>query len=1070
MKHSSVIIQTILILVIASGAWAANTTATTQPSTTTGQYGSAKNRTTTGSTKSTKSSASDNQKTTNSTDNKIEQVKKSSILDGALPELTQAEELQKAEELFQQKTSDLNTVLEDIGKRIEDLRRQTDRPMQEDLNRVNDDLALVENALNSIDITKLSPLTQLQRTELQDKIFEHKLSMEILNRRWSGEWDVFGLDFFQSAPPVASPDNKTVPDDYKIRKGDTLLVVAHSSLGSQDEYSRQVDGSGTILLPGAGRVSAAGRTAAQVEKVLAGRISSKFKQITVDVTVQAMSPMQVQVAGEAARPGTYVLEGMATVFNALYQAGGPKKSGSLRHISLIRSGCPTRNIDLYDFLLNGSKKSDVLLKDGDSIFIRPVGQTIVVGGEVVRPGRYEPTFPITLGKALEMAGGAKSGGYLQSVQVERVENGEYRALLSETIGGKSGNSSFALQPGDQVIVSTVRQDPTNQIAVTGLVGAPGMYGFREGMRISEVVKMAQGLAKDKEVYGGRADILRIEPFKGAEIISFDLNKALEGDEKNDIVLHKLDRVFVYSPEQVVFRPKLVTLDGCVARPGTYKRTGGMRVSDIVAAAGGVLPEAYLSRADLIRMEDGERTQLVRVDLQAALNGDPDANVELRDRDKLMIFAHEDVQWQDRTVRIEGAVQKPGEYTRSDDMRVSDLIFKAGGLLPEAGKTAEMARCSHSGSSSVSTIDLNAIASTTDSDPLLEDRDVVTIPAVNPYLRGPEVVFITGEVAKPGPYVLTSQDDKLLDVIKRAGGLTQHADTNGLLFLRQKATFEKDHRNKDSDVILEKAKLFADKQFLTQLAKMGVKLPEDFMLSNQENTDESATTQINEDLENTEQPGMFTGDQPIQSAEDILRVMKKENDKDRISAMGPPVEDDEYKNGGKGGKNLKDGNGSKPGFPEDGMNKLTTDDATLDLVDSTRISISLSNALNDSTAPDNMVMRDGDRIFIPRITNVVTVIGAVLHPHSFAAAADKNVDYYLERSGGYAQDAARGNVVVVRSNGDALPKNSVRGVMPGDTIVVPNTGIIDIAKRWERMGSVTSVLSDVFSTVYMLANL
>jgi hypothetical protein len=135
--------------------------------------------------------------------------------------------------------------------------------------------------------------------------------------------------------------------------------------------------------------------------------------------------------------------------------------------------------------------------------------------------------------------------------------------------------------------------------------------------------------------------------------------------------------------------------------------------------------------------------------------------------------------------------------------------------------------------------------------------------------------------------------------------------------------------------------------------------------------------------------------------------------------------------------------------------------------SSRISVDLNRAFRDAGSPDNIPLRQGDHVFIPKITNVVKVIGAVLHPHDFAAGPGESVDYYIRRSGGFAQDASKGNVVVVRSNGDALPKDQVRSVEPGDTIVVPTTGLIDIAKKWERIGSVTKVLSDILSSVFIL---
>ncbi len=470
----------------------------------------------------------------------------------------------------------------------------------------------------------------------------------------------------------------------------------------------------------------------------------------------------------------------------------------------------------------------------------------------------------------------------------------------------------------------------------------------------------------------------------------------------------------------------------------------MRVSDFIAAAGGILPQAYLERADLIRTNQDETTKLIRIDLQAALNGVPEANVELHDRDKLTVFTHNEVQWQNRSVRIEGAVQRPGTYTRSEGMRVTDLIFTAGGLLPEAARIAEVAHCTVPDCSSVAKINLESLVAESESDLLLSDADVVTIPSVNPYLREPEIVFISGEVVNPGPYVIRP-NEKLSDIVSRAGGLTSSADTNGVLFLRDKVTFEKDHQDRDSDVILEKSKLFADKQFLTQLAKMGVKLPEDFMLSGNKDTDDlTKPVEISSGLAGSQmKDGMAK-----ENAEDILRAAVKGSDENSTSAMGAPI-------------------------TESSISSLSLESVEAPLTpgaSSARISINFNNALKSYSSPDNMLLRNGDRVLIPRVTNIVTVIGAVLHPHSFSAGPGESVDYYVKRSGGYAQDAAPSNVVVVRSNGDALPKNAVKSVMPGDTIVVPNTGLIDIAKKWEKAGTVTKVLSDVLSAAYILTKL
>ncbi|MCE5197814.1 MAG: SLBB domain-containing protein [Armatimonadota bacterium] len=969
-------------------------------------------------------------------------------LNGALPETTAAEAQQQSENMFQKNLADINTVLEDFSIRISEMRKSASPPAPIDLQRLDTDFKRVEDEANSLAELANSSLTKLQSDQLQDKLFELKVAMEIMSRRWNAGWSVFGMDFFQSAPPIANPEQMLVPETYKIRNGDNLYIVVSSALGAREEYLLKVDNSGGIYLPGAGRVPSAGKTASQLQKVLTGRIKSKFKQLSVEVTVTNLATIQIQVSGAVNKPGTYSLSGLATVFTALYKAGGPTRSGTFRRISLVRDGKPKRNVDLYDFLLNGNKQQDVLLQDGDLVFIPPAGPTITIGGEVSRPGLYEPDFPITLRKALQMAGGMKPSSYLQTAQVERVENNEYKVLLNESVKGPKGQSDFVLQPGDEVNVLSVKADNTSQVEITGPVHAPGMYGYRDGMRVSDLLKLAQGILTDREVYTSRADVLRIDPVKGTEIIAFDVSKALLKDPKQDVTLNKLDRVFVYTPDQVVFRARLVTLTGSVARPGTYKRTGGMRVSDVVAAGGGLLPQAYLSRADLVRIGKDEKTTLVRVDLQAALNGDPDANTELHDRDKLTIYSIEQVQWQDNTVRIEGAVQRPGQYTRSQNMRISDLVFEAGGLLPEAAGTAEVARCSEQGGSTLTQISVKGLAQGSVDDMLLQDRDVITLPEVNPYLRAPEIVYLSGQVAKPGPYVLTSQNEKLSDVITRAGGLTQFADINGLLFVRE---MEKSYQERDSNLILEKSRIFGDKQFLLQLAKNGVRLPEGFGSSD---STLAKPLQVSDDIEagnsaiDTTVVADTAGEDATKNAINILTGNKQD---EVVSAMGAPLtpaNEDE----------------SIPGL---GIAEQKVEE---DITNAARISVSLEAALKDPASPDNLSLRSGDRIHVPSVTNVVTVIGAVLHPHAFAAGPGKSVDFYVERSGGYAQDASRTNVVIVRANGDALPKAKVKSVMPGDTIVVPNTGLVDAARKWDKLGNVTKVLSDVLSSVFILTKM
>ncbi|MCX8052681.1 MAG: SLBB domain-containing protein [Armatimonadetes bacterium] len=1000
---------------------------------------------------------------------------------GAMPLVTEAEKVRLAEETLQNRFLPIKQAVENLEKRVEEMRRMTESPPRWDIERVEQDKNLIAQELDKLIATELSPLGEIQRNDLRDRLFAIELSMEIAKRRWGGTWTVFGMDFFTSAPPPPTIEQRPTPPNYRLRIGDKLRIAVVSSLGHEKEYQPVVDTSGNIHIPAAGTVKAVRKTCEQLRREIVSKIGVRFRQLRVTVAVESMATLLVQVAGDVARPGTYMLSGMPTVMSALYQAGGPTKSGTFRRVKLTRAGEPERIIDLYDFLMKGNRVQDLPLEDGDLVFVPPVGHTIVVEGDVVRPARYEPNFPLTLGDALKMAGGVRATG-LHTVQVERVVNNEYRVLLNEPITTNGGQSNFAIMPGDTITVTSVRPDRTNQVSISGPVRAPGFYGFTEDMRVSDLVKLAQGLDPNQEVYGGKADILRLDPMSGSKILTFSLDKALAGDPEHDLKLAKLDRVFIYQPDQVVFRPRVVTVQGAVANPGAYKRTDGMRVSDAVAAAGGLLPEAYLARADLIRRASDGSSEIIRVDLEKAMSGDPTENLELRDRDELTICTHSEVQWTSRLVRVEGAVQRPGVYERSNNMRVSDLLFACGGLLPEAGDTCEIGRQGQAGESKI--IRINNIRSLTPQSPddlVLEDRDVVTIPALNPSLRAAEVVVITGEVARPGPYALTGRNDRLIDLIARAGGLTDLADTRGMLFLRQKESFENSQQERDVDIILKKTRAFTDKQFLTQLAKLGVGLPGQIIQAVQQSTELAKPSEVVEEERLSKEvttPGSETLPEPKVLERPVYAGEPRRTKTDSVSGasfsvnakapsalLRPPLE-----SGLLAQTEVQSETALGPKIAELERNRKSGFEGRFELAlleNSTRISVDLNKAFQDPNSADNIPLRNGDQIFIPRITNIVEVVGAVLHPHRFAAKGGNSVDYYIRRSGGYAPDAAKGSVVVVRSNGDALPANEVHSVEPGDTIVVPTTGLIDIAKKWERIGSVTKVLTDVLSSVYIL---
>jgi protein involved in polysaccharide export with SLBB domain len=953
---------------------------------------------------------------------------KSSATGGAVPEPTQAEKALVGEQDFHTRLTNLSTAIDSIAQNIVSLRRSIVPKSESELQRLDRELTLAEKEAADLSLVGVSPLAQLQREEQQDRLLDLRAMLESLQMRWKSSVPVFGLKTFQSLPSNAV--SRKVARNYRLRIGDKLNILVASKLGSEKSYDVVVDRSGFVSLVGAGKVTAVGKTADILESDLQKKISRRFNQLRVSVSVESYAVLQVQVLGEVARSGTYNLGSSATLSEALRFAGGPTETGSLRHVTLSREGGIRKTIDLYGLLLYGKGGIDLPLHDGDVVFVPAVGSTISLLGEVTRPGRYEILNPITLGDALKMAGGAKPTGYLQSVQVDRVEDGEFRELVNYKVGVKESNA-FPVKPGDEISIYPVHSDRANRISISGPVKSPGVYGYKEGMRVKDLIEAAQGFLPEEEVYGGRADILRYDPMQGARIITVNLTKVLTGETSQNIALQKFDRLFVYNPDQIVFRPKVVTVSGALARPGVYKRTNGMRVSDAVAAAGGALPEAYLTRANLIRHLDGDKTEIVAVDLVQALSGNPEVNVELKDRDEITIFTQSEAQWQEHSVKVEGAVQRPGVYQRSENMRVSDVLFLTGGILPEAATQCQIARMNKDGSTNIITIELASLKPKGTFDEVIMDRDVVTIPRINGSERGASIVYVTGEVARPGPYAINPRIDRISDIVNRAGGLTSLAYTNGALFLRLKENFQNDVQDREADILLQKSRLLSDKQFAMQLAKMGINFNPS---TNPVSTDIVKPVDVNPTVIDTEKKN-----DSKKGTTDIDNTVEKKKE----SAMGAPVKIDVQPN----------------------LNQQKTV-----LEDTIRVSVDLNSALTKTNSSDNLLLVSGDRLFIPVQSNIVTIVGAVLHPHRVAARDKAFVKDYIAKSGGYSQDAAARYTVVIRANGDAYPADKVKYVMPGDMIVVPTTGLIDVTKKIEKVRDVTQVIADVLSSVFILTRL
>lgn len=512
----------------------------------------------------------------------------------------------------------------------------------------------------------------------------------------------FGYDLFESEettfdPPIGGP----VPSDYVLGPGDSVRVQLFGNVNEIYEY--EVSRDGILNLPEIGPVPVAGITFSEFRSDVSERVQQMLIGTQVSVTMGALRTIRVFVLGDAKRPGSYVVGGLATISSALYESGGISEIGSLRNIELKRRGQSVANLDLYDLLLQGDTSGDERLQPGDVIYVPPIGDTVGVGGAVLRPAIYESQDAMTVGEAVRFAGGFAPDAYPKGARLERFTAGGERVVLSVDLSAEAGLQQ-AMHAGDTLMIPKILPDLEGAVTLVGHVQRPGPYEWRPGMRLTDLVSTPEEL---KPGVDDNYVLVRRERVRGRpiEVLSADLGAALlnpSGPE--NIPLEARDTVYVFSlsyGRQRVISPLLdelqlqathdkplqqVQIAGYVRAPGTYPLEPGMRISDLIRAGGRLTEQAYTLEAELSRYSivDGESriTEVRVVNLNDILAGDVAEDTVLAAHDHLSIsrVPEWDSAW---SVTLQGEVTFPGVYRIRRGETLIEVLQRAGGLTDEA---------------------------------------------------------------------------------------------------------------------------------------------------------------------------------------------------------------------------------------------------------------------------------------------------------------------------------------------------------------------------------------------------
>jgi protein involved in polysaccharide export with SLBB domain len=520
---------------------------------------------------------------------------------------------------------------------------------------------------------------------------------------------VFGRDIFlqtttQFQPRMGGP----VPADYRVGPDDELILVLTGDV--ELAYRLIVAREGWVAIPDVGRVDVSGLTMSGLRERFTRRLAAVYSGLTgddgattfLDLSLGALRTNLVYVIGEVERPGAYEISSFASVFAALYPAGGPNRNGSFRDIRVNRGRETHATVDLYDYLLDGRGEAAPRLQQGDVVFVPVARRRVELDGAIVRPGIYELVEGDDLAAVIEFAGGLTSNASAARVQIERVlppeqqESGLNRVLLDVPISGPDARQNLPLTDGDRITIFAVLEDLRNSVRVTGGVWRPGAYGVESGLRLWDVLERAGGLLPD--AYQGRAQIQRLQDDYTRRMIQVSLESDSAGRPVANPIIEPLDQIYVFARRDLR-EQRAVSVGGWVRRPGVYPYIEGMTVRDLVLRAGGVRTGAFLGSADIARVSIGQarsdtltRTFTVALDsslvFDARSEGDIGAaagssDFPLRNLDAVYVRKAPGFEPQ-RRVMVIGEVAFPGPYsllTRTE--RITDLIGRVGGMTAEA---------------------------------------------------------------------------------------------------------------------------------------------------------------------------------------------------------------------------------------------------------------------------------------------------------------------------------------------------------------------------------------------------
>ena len=634
---------------------------------------------------------------------------------------------------------------------------------------------------------------------------------------------VFGRDIFNNKNLTFEPQmNIATPQNYVLGPGDMVIIDIYGD--TQESQQIEVSPDGDVVVPNYGPVHVSGLSVAAAQNKIRSKLGEYYASSSIKVTVGQTRTIMVNVMGEVKTPGTYTVSAFATVFHALYMAGGVNDLGTLRNIKVYRQGRLISTVDVYQFILNGRLAGNVRLADNDVIQVGTYDAIVDISGRVKRPMAYELREDESLSTLLNYSGGFASDAYKKSLRVLR-KNGRMKSVFNVE---EFERNAFKMADGDSVIVDSIYNRFENMVEVKGAVYRPGLYQL--GDKVSTVrtlIDNADGVTEEAMI--SRAVLRRMKANRTQEVISVDLKGILEGTAA-DLPLENEDVLFIPTMAEHM-NLRTLTINGEVIFPGTYEYADKMTIEDLILQAGGLTDEASTVKVDVARRVINPEATTATMDIAKtfsfsikpgfAFDGDRSFTLEPYD---VVSVRRSPVSTDLFTVSVEGEIAFEGDYTLSvKNQRLSDVVKEAGGVIPgayvrgarlirtmnedERARMEELVKMAKQSAAADSkdSLSLDQLAMETtysvgihldealanpgcDEDIELQDGDRLVIPRYN------RTVKISGDILKPN--TVAFKDKKGYKYyIEQAGGYGKRARTSHTYILYQNGTIAKASKGK-----------------------------------------------------------------------------------------------------------------------------------------------------------------------------------------------------------------------------------------------------------------------------------